>query len=103
MVSGSPLIKVCNLLIWGILVDIDCGWPLDLRCRRYKGWSALRKRDPIMIPSVPVENLHAALTRFDRELRYTQDWASWESNNAHLYAIEHEGKRYPVKQIVSMA
>jgi predicted HNH restriction endonuclease len=55
------------------------------------------------IPSVPTDTLHAALARFDRELRDTPDWVGWESNNAHLYAIERDGQRYPVKQIVSMA
>ena len=55
------------------------------------------------IPSVPIETLHAAMTRFDQELRDTPDWAGWEKNKAHLYAIEHAEQRYPVKQIVSMA
>jgi 5-methylcytosine-specific restriction enzyme A len=55
------------------------------------------------IPSVPLEALHAAMARFDHELRDTPDWAGWERNKAHLYAIAHAGQRYPVKQIVSMA
>jgi len=55
------------------------------------------------IPSVPTETLLAAMTRFDHELRDTPDWAGWEKNKAHLYAIEHAEQRYPVKQIVSMA
>ena len=55
------------------------------------------------IPSVPLEALHAAMARFDHELRDTPDWAGWESNKAHLYAIAHAGQRYPVKQVVSMA
>jgi len=41
--------------------------------------------------------------RFDRDLRATPDWADWEQNRAHRYAIEHDGRRYPVKQIVSLA
>jgi 5-methylcytosine-specific restriction enzyme A len=55
------------------------------------------------IPPAPGENLREAIGRFDRELRDTPDWAGWEQNRAHLYAIEYEGKRYPVKQIISMA
>jgi 5-methylcytosine-specific restriction protein A len=55
------------------------------------------------IPSVSAEALQNATTQFDRELRDTPDWADWEQNRAHLYAIEYEGKRYPVKQIISMA
>lgn len=55
------------------------------------------------IPPAPGENLREAIGRFDHELRDTPDWAGWEQNRAHLYAIEYEGKRYPVKQIISMA
>jgi 5-methylcytosine-specific restriction protein A len=55
------------------------------------------------IPLVSAEALRAAMTRFDRELRDTPDWAAWEQNRAHRYAIEHDGRRYPVKQIVSIA
>ena len=55
------------------------------------------------IPSVSIEALHSAMGRFDRELRETPDWAEWQKNRAHGYAIAHNGQRYPVKQIVSMA
>ena len=55
------------------------------------------------IPNVSAEALQNAMAQFDRELRDTSDWAGWEQNRAHLYAIEYEGKRYPVKQIISMA
>jgi predicted HNH restriction endonuclease len=43
------------------------------------------------------------MARFDQELRDAPDWSGWEKNKAHLYAIEHQGKHYPVKQIVSLA
>jgi 5-methylcytosine-specific restriction enzyme A len=55
------------------------------------------------IPPVSAEALRAAMGRFDRELRDTPDWAEWEQNRAYRYAIEQERRRYPVKQIVSMA
>jgi 5-methylcytosine-specific restriction protein A len=55
------------------------------------------------IPQVATEALRDAMARFDRDFRATSDWADWEQNRAHLYAIEHDGQRYPVKQIVSMA
>jgi 5-methylcytosine-specific restriction enzyme A len=57
----------------------------------------------MLIPNVPTEALRNAMGQFDRELRETPDWADWEQNKAHLYAIEHDARRYPVKQIVSMA
>jgi 5-methylcytosine-specific restriction protein A len=43
------------------------------------------------------------MVRFDRELRHSLDWADWERNKAHFYAIEFGGQHYPVKQIVSIA
>jgi hypothetical protein len=43
------------------------------------------------------------MAQFDQELRHSPEWAGWEQNKAHLYAIEHDGSRFPVKQIVSMA
>ena len=56
-----------------------------------------------MIPPVDRETLLAAMQRFDAELRTLPEWQGWEDKRSHLYAIEHEGKRYPVKQIISMA
>jgi predicted HNH restriction endonuclease len=55
------------------------------------------------IPPATAETLRDAMGRFDRDLRSTPDWAGWEQNRAHRYAIEQDGRRYPVKQIVSMA
>src|SRR3954463_6903848 len=55
------------------------------------------------IPPVTPAALFEALSRFDGELRDTPEWAGWQQNKAHLYAIEHDGNRYPVKQILSLA
>jgi len=55
------------------------------------------------IPNVPTEALRDAMGRFDRDLRVTPESADWEQNRAHRYAIEHDGRRYPVKQVVSLA
>jgi 5-methylcytosine-specific restriction enzyme A len=57
----------------------------------------------VAIPNVPPEAFSAAMERFDRELRETAVWADWEQNRTHRYAIEHAGRRYPVKQIISTA
>jgi len=43
------------------------------------------------------------MNRFDREQRGLESWSHWEMNQAHKYAIEWEGRRYPVKQIISLA
>jgi 5-methylcytosine-specific restriction protein A len=45
----------------------------------------------------------AAMRKFDRELRSTPDWANWDARKNHLYALLHEGKKYPVKEVVSVA
>lgn len=55
------------------------------------------------IPPAPSSALIDAMVRFDHELRASPDWSGWEQNKAHLYAIDHNGSRYPVKLIVSMA
>jgi hypothetical protein len=41
--------------------------------------------------------------QFDRELRRNIGWSNWEQNGVHKYAIEWNGLRYPVKQIIRMA
>jgi hypothetical protein len=41
------------------------------------------------ISQVPPEVRCDAIGLFDRELRDRSDWAGWEKNGAHLYAIEH--------------
>jgi 5-methylcytosine-specific restriction enzyme A len=55
------------------------------------------------IPQVPPEAIRDAMGIFDRDLRDAPEWAGWEQNRAHRYAIEHDGSCYPVKQIVSLA
>lgn len=55
------------------------------------------------IPLVGKEALIGALGRFDRELRNSPEWAEWEQNRAHKYAIQRSNKIYPVKQIIRMA
>src|SRR5215218_1287650 len=56
-----------------------------------------------MIPHVSRNALLAALTHFDRDLRCAAVWQDWERKPIHRYALCHEGRYYPVKQIVSLA
>lgn len=44
-----------------------------------------------------------AMRKFDSHLRGYHEWANWETNKAHKYAISTGSLLYPVKQIVSMA
>jgi hypothetical protein len=63
----------------------------------------IRRRDPVtLLPSGPTSILDA-LKRFDRELRGSPEWAGWDQSQNHKYAIAHDGRRCPVKQIVRMA
>ena len=56
-----------------------------------------------MIPSPEASKIQEALARFDAELRGTSPWANWEANQNYGFAIEANGRRYPVKQILAMA
>jgi len=56
-----------------------------------------------MIPPTTRGALLDALAYFDRELRAAPEWIEWEQNGTHKYAIEHEGRLYPVKQIIALA
>jgi hypothetical protein len=44
-----------------------------------------------------------AMERFDREFLESPEWTNWEQKESHKYAIEENGRRYPVKKIVSIA
>lgn len=56
-----------------------------------------------MIPETTQDAFIKAMTRFDQELRTSSEWADWEHDVRHIYAIEYQGRRYPVKHIISMA
>jgi 5-methylcytosine-specific restriction enzyme B len=56
-----------------------------------------------VIPNVSREKLLEAMEEFDKELRDTEEWSSWEQKGTYKYAIVHDGQHYPVKQIISMA
>lgn len=57
------------------------------------------------VPVVTKRKLLAAMRRFDDELRSTPTWVRWATSDSgrHQYAIENDGRRYPVKQILFMA
>ncbi|MDX1620318.1 MAG: DUF3578 domain-containing protein, partial [Nitriliruptorales bacterium] len=53
-----------------------------------------------MIPDVDRGQLIAAIAEYDANER---DDDAWVRNKAHRYALIHEGRRYPVKRIISLA
>ena len=56
-----------------------------------------------MIPDVSQTKLLQAIEEYDTSLRDAPEWAEWESKGTYKYAIVHDDKRYPVKQIIRMA
>lgn len=56
-----------------------------------------------MIPDVPRDTILDAMARFDAELRDSPEWADWERRPGYKFAIEEQGRRYPIKQVLSMA
>lgn len=56
-----------------------------------------------MIPETTREALLDAMATFDREQRDTPAWMDWEGHRNHKYAIRHDGRLYPVKEIISLA
>jgi hypothetical protein len=57
----------------------------------------------MVIPDVSRERLLEALEEFDRSMRNSPDWRSWEERKFHKYVIVNDGRHYPMKQIISMA
>ncbi|MGB8648556.1 MAG: EVE domain-containing protein [Anaerolineae bacterium] len=55
------------------------------------------------IPHVEPAMIEQALRDFDAQKRAQPEWADWESNRTHQYAILWQGHRYPVKEIVRAA
>lgn len=55
------------------------------------------------IPAVEKKAIEQALSAFDNELRNKPEWAGWESNGAHQFAIRVNDALYPAKRIVSIA
>ncbi|AMQ86543.1 MULTISPECIES: HNH endonuclease signature motif containing protein [Pseudomonas] len=57
----------------------------------------------MVIKAVSKERISKAMLEFDHKFRGRREWQSWESNQAHRYAINVGGELYPAKKIVSLA
>ncbi len=55
------------------------------------------------IPDVSRNEIIAALELFDSQQRGTPEWEGWEQRENHKYAIQYEGRLYPVKHIIGLA
>lgn len=56
-----------------------------------------------MIPNVSAVDINAALELFDEDFRSDPIWADWEHKRNYRYAVLHQDRRYPVKQVISLA
>lgn len=57
----------------------------------------------LILPEVSPAALEQALKQFDKDFRKTEEWAGWEDNQAHRYAIRWRDRFYPAKKVVSLA
>ena len=55
------------------------------------------------IPQVDRDTILQALIEFDNSLRQSKEWVNWDSSKAQSWALEHNGRLYPPKKIVSIA
>lgn len=55
------------------------------------------------LPDSTPGDIESALELFDSEYRDTPEIQGWEADKRHFYVLEHNGKRYPPKYIVSLA
>jgi hypothetical protein len=44
-----------------------------------------------------------AMQRFDVEMRDTPEWRHWEEDKNHKLAFVSDDRRYPMKEVISMA
>ena len=49
------------------------------------------------------DDVIAALERFDNELRLLPSWVNWHEKKSQRFAISHDGKLYPPKQVIALA
>jgi hypothetical protein len=56
-----------------------------------------------MIPRVTRDQVLAALAHYDETIRETEEGSAWEGNQAHKWCLLHDGRRYPIKQVVALA
>ena len=55
------------------------------------------------IPDVSKEKILEAIKEFDQNKRNQPEWRGWETKKSQLYAVLHNGQKYPPKEIIRMA
>jgi hypothetical protein len=67
------------------------------------GVRGLQKNIHAFIIELKVAAVHKAMQRFDLEMRDTAEWHDWEQKNTHKFAFVRDGRRYPMKELISLA
>jgi len=49
------------------------------------------------------DDVQKAMQRFDLEMRDTPEWRQWEGDKNHKFVFVSNGRRYPMKEVISMA
>jgi hypothetical protein len=89
------------------MVFLDYDEACDFDDHFLQGWACSVKRQArtgtttftggsVTIPEVSREELLKAIEKFDQELRDSPDFADWQNKLNYRYAIDYEGRRYPV-------
>jgi hypothetical protein len=56
-----------------------------------------------VLPDLTSDQIRDAARAFDQACRDTGEWDAWEDNAAHKFALVLDGRRYPVKKVLSLA
>lgn len=78
-------------------------WDTDARGLKAAPRVAVRPEPVAEIPPVPRSALVMAIEVFDREQRRRPEWRGWERQSTLRLALRHDGRLYPIKEIVRMA
>ena len=62
-----------------------------------------KEADQVGIPDVSKEKILEAMKEFDLNKRNQPEWEGWEDKKTQVYAILHNGQKYPPKEIIRMA
>jgi hypothetical protein len=49
------------------------------------------------------DDVQNAMQRFDLEMRDTPEWRQWEDDKNNKFAFVSNGRRYPMKEVISIA
>ena len=52
----------------------------------------------MMLPEIDSARTEAALDRFDADMRSSPEWQNWEGDESYKYALEKNGRRYPLRK-----